>query len=213
MYQGIKSSIIRALGLGIENIHMQRCPWVTDAPDYIQYHDEHWGVCVYDARELFEKLCLDGQQAGLSWLTVLRKSACYRKSFANFDPNKLAKFTQDDIEACLQNKGLIRHRGKLTSIVTNARAFLAIEASGQDFSEFLWRFVDGKQKVNAWRDIKDVPTQTPESVAMSKALKKHGFRFVGPTICYAFMQAVGMVNDHLVDCWRYSACLEINRPE
>ena len=141
MYQGISWSIIRGVGLGIENIHMQRCPWVTDAPDYIQYHDEHWGVCVYDSRELFEKLCLDGQQAGLSWLTVLRKSDCYRKNFAGFDPSIIAKFTQADIETRLQNKGLIRHRGKLTAIVTNAQAFLELEAAGQDFLNFygvLW---------------------------------------------------------------------------
>ena len=177
-----------------------RCPWCGTQPDYIEYHDRVWGRPVTTRNELFEKLCLDGQQAGLSWLTILRKQGGYRAVFADFVPEALAEYTQADIERCLGDPRIVRNRSKAESIVGNARALLGMEAAGEDFVTFLWSFVGGEPVINEWHRMDEIPTETAESRAMSRALKKRGFRFVGPTICYAFMQAVGMVNDHLVGC-------------
>ncbi len=178
----------------------QRCPWCGDQPDYIEYHDDVWGRPVAGRNELFEKLCLDGQQAGLSWLTILRKQQGYRDAFADFMPETVAAFTDQDIEAKLGNPAIVRNRKKLEAIVGNARAVLAMEESGEDFAVFLWSFTGGRPLINAWQSQDQVPTESPESRAMSRALRHRGFRFVGPTICYAFMQAVGMINDHLLGC-------------
>lgn len=188
-----------------------RCPWCGTQPDYIEYHDRVWGRPVTARNELFEKLCLDGQQAGLSWLTILRKQAGYRAVFADFMPERLAGFTQTDIEHCLQDRRVVRNRRKAEAIVGNARALLAMEADGEDFSTFLWSFVGGAPIINEWHHMDEIPTETPESRAMSRALKKRGFRFVGPTICYAFMQAVGLVNDHLVTCPVRAETLALSR--
>ncbi|GLS84812.1 DNA-3-methyladenine glycosylase I [Paraferrimonas haliotis] len=186
---------------------MCRCSWVTKEPIYIEYHDKVWGRAVFDEYELFEKLCLDGQQAGLSWLTVLKKQESYRLAYDNFDPYKIALYDQEKVERLLNDKGIIRNRLKIESIIRNAKGFIAIKEQGLDFSEFLWGFVDGKQIVNQWSREEQLPTETEASRNMSKALKKLGFNFVGPTICYAFMQAVGMVNDHRVDCLAYQASI------
>ncbi|MCH4296526.1 DNA-3-methyladenine glycosylase I [Shewanella sp. 3B26] len=180
-----------------------RCAWVSDDAQYQQYHDEVWGRPVYDAKELFAKLCLDGQQAGLSWITILRKQASYEAAFADFEPAIIARFDEAKVEELLQNPGIVRNRAKVNSIIRNARAYLDYVDAGNDFSAFLWSFVGGVPKVNRFASISEVPAQTAESEAMSKALKKLGFNFVGPTICYAFMQAVGMVNDHTTDCHCY----------
>ena len=180
-----------------------RCPWVTQDPQYIAYHDTQWGRPVTDSRELFEKLCLDGQQAGLSWLTILKRSDGYRRAFANFDPQQIARFGAEDVERLRQDSGIIRNRLKIESIIKNARAYLAMEAEGIDFATFLWSFVGGKVQINHWQSVSEAPTSSPESDAMSKALKQRGFNFVGTTICYAFMQAVGMVNDHQTTCFRH----------
>ncbi|GGZ09099.1 DNA-3-methyladenine glycosylase I [Shewanella fodinae] len=182
----------------------QRCGWVSTDPLYQQYHDEVWGRPVFDGQQLFAKLCLDGQQAGLSWITILRKQANYESLFANFDPQLIATYDDSKVEELLQNPGIVRNRAKVNSIIQNARAYLKFTEQGNDFSEFLWSFVNGKPLVNQHVSLSDVPAQTAESEAMSKALKKLGFNFCGPTICYAFMQAVGMVNDHLVDCFCYA---------
>lgn len=187
--------------------NLTRCPWCGTAPDYVEYHDQVWGVPEYDSQQLFAKLCLDGQQAGLSWITVLRKQKAYEEAFFNFDPVKLSAIEGEDrkafIEKQMTNAGIIRNRLKIESIFRNADAFVSIENSGQDFSEYLWSFVGGSPIINEFKEMKDVPAETEASQAMSKALKKQGFNFVGPTICYAFMQAVGMVNDHLTSCFRY----------
>lgn len=178
-----------------------RCPWCGDAPDYIEYHDRVWGRPVTDRNELFEKLCLDGQQAGLSWLTILRKQTGYRQRFEAFQPEALADWGEQQIEAALSDTGIVRNRRKVEAIVDNARALLAMEREGgEDFSAFLWSFVNDRTLINEFRDVREIPDETAASRAMSRALKKRGFRFVGPTICYAFMQAVGMVNDHLLGC-------------
>ncbi|MFQ6372542.1 DNA-3-methyladenine glycosylase I [Shewanella sp. YIC-542] len=181
----------------------QRCGWVSDDPLYQQYHDEEWGRPVYDSQRLFAKLCLDGQQAGLSWLTVLRKQHNYEAFFAGFNPQVIAAYDDDKVEQLLQNPGIIRNRAKVKSIIQNARAYVRFTQQGNDFSEFLWGFVGGTPQQNHFTALAQVPAQTAESQAMSKALKKLGFNFCGPTICYAFMQAVGMVNDHLQDCCCY----------
>lgn len=188
-----------------------RCPWCGDQPDYIAYHDHVWGRPVTDRNELFGKLCLDGQQAGLSWLTILRKQPGYRALFADFIPERVARYSATDIDQCLRDRRIVRNRRKLEAIVENARALLAMEAAGEDFTFFLWSFVGGTPIINEWVQVRDIPAATPESRAMSEALKKRGFRFVGPTICYAFMQAVGMVNDHLVGCPVRGETLELSR--
>ena len=177
-----------------------RCPWVGEQPIYIDYHDKEWGKPKFDSQKLFEKICLEGQQAGLSWITVLKKRESYRAAFHQFDPKKIAKMTALDIDACMQNTGLIRHRAKLEAIVKNAKAYLTMEKCGENFSDFIWSFVNNKPIVNDVPDLRAVPAKTEASKALSKALKKRGFVFVGETTCYAFMQSMGLVDDHLNDC-------------
>lgn len=184
----------------------QRCPWCGDDPLYVHYHDTVWGRPEYDDLALFEKLCLDGQQAGLSWLTILRKQENYRAAYANFDPERIARFDDQDVARLMADPGIVRNRLKVHSIIRNARGFLALQDQGVGFSDFLWDFVGGEPIQNRWQAFEEVPVTTPESVAMSKALKKAGFNFVGPTIVYAFMQATGMVNDHLVYCPAHEEC-------
>lgn len=174
------------------------------------YHDEEWGVPLHDDRRLFEAIVLDGAQAGLSWLTVLRKRENYRQAFDHFDPVKVAAYGEKEIAVLLENAGIIRNRLKITSAIQNARSVLDIQAKYGSLDAFMWQFVDGKTTHNSWRTIQEIPASTPASDAMSKALKEHGFKFVGTTICYALMQAVGMVNDHLVDCFRYSDLTRYN---
>jgi len=174
---------------------------LADDPLYVAYHDEEWGVPVRDSRTLFELLNLEGAQAGLSWITILRKREGYRKAFAGWDVEAISQFRERDVERLLGDAGIVRHRGKIESVIGNARATLALDLP---LSELLWSFVGGEPMVNAWRASGDVPAQTPESSAMSKELKRRGFRFTGPTTCYAFMQAAGLVDDHTVDCFRAS---------
>ena len=182
-----------------KNAPLHRCGWVSSDPIYLAYHDNEWGVPELDSRALFAKLCLDGQQAGLSWLTILKKQQNFEQAFYQFDPEKIATMGPADVDRLMQNSGIIRNKLKIESVIKNAKGFLSIEAS-QPFSEFVWQFTDGRTVINAWDDFRQAPTSTDASKAMSKALKKRGFNFVGETICYAFMQAVGMVNDHLADC-------------
>ena len=181
----------------------KRCWWPGEDPIYIAYHDTEWGVPVHDDRTWFEFICLDGQQAGLSWITVLRKRDNYRKAFHNFDPLKVSRMRDSTIEKLLQDPGLIRNRLKLYSIPINARAFLAVQEEFGSFDDYIWRFVDGSPLDGGRRKLGDVPATSPESDAMSKDMKKRGFKFCGSTICYAFMQAAGLINDHLEDCFRY----------
>ena len=176
-----------------------RCTWPGEDPIYVDYHDTEWGVPEYDSRALWEKLILDGFQAGLSWITILKKRDNFRDAFAQFDPNIVATWGEAEVEALLQNKGIIRHRGKIEATISNAKAWQKIEAA-QGFDKFLWDYVDGKPLQPCFQSMSDVPTQTPLSVQISKDLKKAGFKFCGPTIVYAFMEAVGMVNDHIVPC-------------
>lgn len=178
-----------------------RCAWVGNDPLYIKYHDQEWGQPQYNSLKLFEKICLEGQQAGLSWITVLKKRDEYRRCFFNFDPQKVVNLTDQDVEKMLNNTGLIRHRLKLTAIIKNAQAYINMQKKGEDFAEFIWSFVDGKPIVNFYHTLQEVPTSTDISKQMSKALRKRGFTFVGETICYAFMQSMGLVNDHLLDCY------------
>lgn len=180
-----------------------RCDWCLGDPLYIRYHDEEWGVPERDSRRLFAKLILDGAQAGLSWLTILKKREGYYRAFSDFDPVKIASFDEAKVAELLLDPGIVRNRQKVSAAVDNARAYLEMESAGIDFSAFLWQFVDGEPRQNRWRTLRDLPPLTAESEAMSRELKQRGFRFVGPTICYAFMQAVGMVNDHLVECFRH----------
>src|SRR5262245_29999807 len=182
---------------------MNRCAWAGSDPLYVTYHDEEWGVPAHDDRHLFEMLILEGAQAGLSWITILRKRAAYRKAFANFDPAKAAKFDARKIEQLMRDEGIVRNRLKIEGAVRNARAFLDIRREAGSFDRYIWQFTGGTPIQNSRKTMKDVPPTTPESDAMSKDLKKRGFTFVGSTICYAFMQATGMVNDHTVDCFRY----------
>ena len=181
----------------------QRCPWAGTDPLYVAYHDTEWGRPVHDDRKLFEFLILEGAQAGLSWLTILRKRENYREAFDHFDPRKVATYDARNVEELLRNPGIIRKRRKVEVAVGNARAFLAVQKEFGSFDHYIWRFVGGHPVRNAWRSGEEIPASTPESVAMSKDLKRRGFGFVGPTVCYAFMQAVGMVNDHTVECFRY----------
>jgi DNA-3-methyladenine glycosylase I len=181
---------------------LTRCAWARD--DLARrYHDEEWGVPLHDDRRLFEFIVLEGAQAGLSWDTILRKRDNYREAFDNFDPILVARYDKRRVERLLKNPGIIRNRLKVASAIQNARAVLAVKEEFGALDKYLWRFVDGEPKRNTWKSMKEVPAETAEAAAMSKDLRKHGFNFVGPTICYAFMQAVGMVNDHLVDCFRY----------
>ena len=179
------------------------CPWCTGFDLYRQYHDEEWGVPLRDERALFELLILEGAQAGLSWSTVLKKREHYRRVFDGFQPEVIAGYDEVKVAALLADPGIIRNRAKVAATIQNAKAFLAIKESGQSFSDTLWQFVDNTPIQNHWVNMGEVPASTPQAVAMSKGLKKLGFKFVGPTICYAFMQAAGMVNDHLVSCPRH----------
>ena len=180
-----------------------RCPWGRRELD-IAYHDREWGVPLHDDRALFELLVLEGAQAGLSWSTILAKRDNYRRAFAGFDPETVARFSAKAVQRLLADPGIVRNRLKIEAAVGNARAFLELRQRGLTFDAFLWQHVDGRPLQNAWRQWKQVPARTTASDAMSRELKRIGFKFVGSTICYAFMQAVGMVNDHLVDCFRYS---------
>ena len=182
----------------------KRCGWVSDDPLYQEYHDREWGVPLHDDRRLFEMIILEGAQAGLSWITVLKKRENYRLAFDQFDAQKIARYDGRKKRALMNNAGIIRNRLKIDATIGNARSFLAIVEEHGSFSDYLWDFVDGRPIVNGWRKLSDVPVSTEKSDALSKALKSRGFKFVGTTICYSFMQAVGMVNDHLVGCYRHN---------
>ena len=186
-----------------------RCLWCGTDPLYQQYHDEEWGVPVRDDQRMFEFIILEGAQAGLSWITILRKRENYRAAFDNFDPEKIARYTPARIEKLLLNPGIVRNRLKVEAAVRNARAYLNIQEKQGSFSDYLWQFVDGEPVQNSWAGMKQVPASTAQSDQMSKALKKEGFKFVGSTICYAHMQATGMVNDHTVDCFRHQECRKL----
>jgi DNA-3-methyladenine glycosylase I len=187
-----------------------RCVWPGVDPLYLAYHDTEWGVPEYDSRALFEKLILDGFQAGLSWITILRKRDAFRAGFAQFEPEAMARFTEADVQRLLGDAGIIRHRGKIEGAIRSARAYLAI-SEREPFADFLWKHLDGRVTQNAFRAHEEVPTQTPVSVAMGKELKAAGFTFCGPTIVYAFMEACGLVNDHLTGCFRRQECAALAR--
>lgn len=181
-----------------------RCEWAGDDPSMLAYHDQEWGVPVHDDRTLFEFLLLEGAQAGLSWKTILDKRDNYRLAFDNFEPGVIALYDDDKVTELISNPGIVRNKLKITSSIKNAQKFLELQDEFGSFDAYIWDFVGGKPIRNAWRKLSEIPAETEESAAMSLDLKKRGFKFVGPTICYAFMQAVGMVNDHIVDCYRYS---------
>ncbi|HEI1891059.1 DNA-3-methyladenine glycosylase I [Escherichia coli] len=187
---------------------MERCGWVSQDPLYIAYHDNEWGVPETDSKKLFEMICLEGQQAGLSWITVLKKRENYRACFHQFDPVKVAAMQEEDVERLVQDAGIIRHRGKIQAIIGNARAYLQMEQNGEPFVDFVWSFVNHQPQVTQATTLNEIPTSTSASDALSKALKKRGFKFVGTTICYSFMQACGLVNDHVVGC----CCYPGNKP-
>ncbi len=189
----------------------RRCDWGTTSQLYIDYHDNEWGVPVHDDRTLFEFLILEGAQAGLSWETVLKKRENYRKAFSNFDPAKISRYGGKKIEALLGNKGIIRNRLKITSAINNAKRFLEVRKEFGSFDTFIWQFVDGNPITNRYKSTRELPATTEVSDAMSKALKERGFKFVGSTICYAHMQATGMVNDHVVGCYRYKEIKDIRQ--
>ena len=181
----------------------QRCEWGTSSVLYIEYHDLEWGVPVHDERLLFEFLILEGAQAGLSWSTILNKRKAYIQAFDNFEPTKVASYDDAKVQALLANTGIVRNRLKIQAAIQNARSFLEVRDQYGSFDTYIWQFVDGKPIQNSWKSLQEIPATTKESDAMSKELKKRGFTFVGSTICYAFMQAVGMVNDHTIDCFRW----------
>lgn len=186
-----------------------RCAWVNlNDPLYTQYHDEEWGVPVRDDSALFERICLEGAQAGLSWITILRKRENYRAAFDQFDPHKVACYDEAKIAELLDNHGIVRNRLKINAAIHNARCFLAVQEEAGSFADYLWGFVGGKTIHNQWRAHADIPTETEQSRRMSKDLSRRGFKFAGPTICYAMMQAVGMVNDHTLDCFRHRELIE-----
>ena len=185
---------------------LKRCPWPKQDPLYVAYHDEEWGVPEYDDRALYEKLILDGFQAGLSWITILRKRDNFRRAFDGFEPQKIARYAPKKVERLMQDAGIVRNRLKIEGTILSARAYLDAMEKGPGFSRLLWDFFDGKPKVNNFRSTKQIPAETPLSRQISKELAGRGFKFVGPTIVYAFMQAVGMVNDHLLGCFRYEPC-------
>jgi len=182
---------------------MRRCAWAGSDPLYLEYHDREWGVPLHDDRRLFEMLVLEGAQAGLSWITILRKRAAYRRAFDRFDPRKVAQYDARKVRALVADAGIVRNRMKIESAVANARAFLEVARQYGSFDAYIWQLAGGAPRQNAWRSLEQLPARTDESDAMSKDLRKRGFSFVGSTICYAFMQATGMVNDHVVDCFRY----------
>ena len=187
---------------------MERCGWVSQDPLYIAYHDNEWGVPETDSKKLFEMICLEGQPAGVSWITVLKKRENYRACFHQFDPVKVAAMQEEDVERLVQDAGIIRHRGKIQAIIGNARAYLQMEQNGEPFVDFVWSFVNHQPQVTQATTLSEIPTSTSASDALSKALKKRGFKFVGTTICYSFMQACGLVNDHVVGC----CCYPGNKP-
>ncbi len=188
-----------------------RCGWVNlNEPLYLHYHDQEWGIPCHDDQKLFEMLVLEGAQAGLSWITILKKRAAYRTAFDNFDPVKVARYDDTKIAELMANAAIIRNRLKINAAVQSAKSFLAVQQEFGSFDAYIWGFVGGSPKVNAWKLLREVPPQTVESQAMSKDLLKRGFKFVGPTICYAFMQATGMVNDHTVDCFRYTEIAKLS---
>ena len=194
--------------MGNQGNKIIRCPWLDlTKPDYVEYHDREWGVPVHDDRTIFEFLTLEGAQAGLSWYTVLRKRAAYRKAFANFDPEKVARYGKRQIESLLKNDGIIRNRAKILATINNAKKFLAVQKEFGSFDAYIWRFVGGNPVVHRLRTRKDYRATSPESDALSKDLKQRGFKFVGSTICYAHMQATGMVNDHVAGCLRRQAII------
>jgi DNA-3-methyladenine glycosylase I len=182
----------------------KRCNWADNDPLYQKYHDEEWGVPVHDDKKLFEMLILEGAQAGLSWITILRKRENFRKAFSNFDAKKIARYNQAKIDELLQDPGIIRNKLKINAAIINAKLFLEIQKEFGSFDKYIWQFINYEPIVNKWKSIKENPAQTKESDAMSKDLKKRGFKFVGSTICYAYMQAVGMANDHIVECFKHS---------
>ncbi|MCX6132760.1 MAG: DNA-3-methyladenine glycosylase I [Ignavibacteriales bacterium] len=183
---------------------LERCGWSTSDPLYQDYHDNEWGVPVHDDRKLFEMLILEGAQAGLSWITILKKREDYRKAFDKFDPSKIARYDARKKRQLLANAGIVRNRLKIDAAIGNAKAFLAVQKEFGAFDTYIWLFIGGRQKQNRWKSLKEIPPRTAESDAMSKDLKKRGFRFVGSTICYAFMQATGMVNDHITRCFKHN---------
>jgi DNA-3-methyladenine glycosylase I len=189
-----------------------RCPWPKQDPLYLAYHDQEWGVPEFDDRALYEKLVLDGFQAGLSWITILRKRGNFRRAFAGFEPEKIARYTPKKVERLMQDAGIVRNRMKIEGAVRSAQAWLAVMDKGPGFSKLLWDFVDGKPRVNRFRGMAQVPAETELSRKVSKDLARRGFKFCGPTIVYAFMQAVGMVNDHLVTCHRHAECAKLALP-
>ncbi len=193
-----------------QNSLVTRCEWSGSDPLYIQYHDEEWGVPLHDEQKLFEFLVLEGMQAGLSWITILRKRENFRKAFDNFDVNKVARYKERKIEALMQDAGIIRNRQKILATIDNARAFLAVQDEFGSFDKYIWSFVNGKPIRNEWKTLQQIPAKTPLSETISKDLIKRGFRFVGPTIVYAHLQATGVVQDHLVSCFRYK---ELKRAE
>lgn len=181
-----------------------RCEWAGTDPLYIEYHDNEWGVPVHDDRKLFEFLILEGAQAGLSWITVLKKRENFRKAFDNFNPEKISKYQSEKIKELLNNRGIIRNKLKIAAAVQNASAFLKVVEKYGNFNDYIWQFTDGRQIQNSWKNESEIPAETKKSKKMSKDLKEKGFKFIGPTICYAFMQATGMINDHVVHCFRYN---------
>lgn len=187
----------------VQKKDLVRCDWIGNDPLMLAYHDKEWGVPVHDDRRLFEFMVLEGAQAGLSWMTILRRREAYRKAFADFDPVRIARFDKRKIDSLVRNEGIIRNRLKIEGTVQNARAYLSLREKGVSLDEYMWKFVDGKPIVNHRKSISQIPASTPVSDAMSKEMKKAGFTFFGTTICYAHMQAVGMVNDHIVTCFRY----------
>jgi DNA-3-methyladenine glycosylase I len=192
---------------------LTRCPWPKLDPLYVAYHDDEWGVPELDDRALYEKLMLDGFQAGLSWITILRKRENFRRAFSEFQPDKIARYTPKKIERLMQDAGIVRNRAKIEGAVLSARAWLDVMDKGPGFARLLWDFVDGRPKINTYRSTKQIPAETAISQKMSKELARRGFKFCGPTIVYAFMQAVGMVNDHLVTCHRHAACARLAGPQ
>jgi len=188
-----------------------RCQWCGNDPLYVKYHDEEWGVPLHDDRKLFEFLVLEGAQAGLSWITILRKRENYRNAFNNFDPEKVAAYNDKKIDELLNNSGIVRNRLKINAAVENAKVFRKVQKEFGTFDKYIWRFVNNKPINNRWESVGEIPATSKESEIMSKDLKKLGFKFVGSTICYAFMQTIGMVNDHIIDCLRYSEIINIQR--
>ena len=205
MAPGVCKAMSASQDLRSESKDPPRCPWQSPFTDplMLTYHDREWGVPQHDDRLLFESLVLDGFQAGLSWTTILKKREAFRQAFDGFDPARVAQYDEQKTKQLLADPGIVRNRAKISATIQNARALLTIQAEQGSFDAYIWSFVGGQPKVNSWRTLGEFPAKTPESEALSKDLKRRGFRFVGPTICYAFMQAVGLVNDHTVECFRY----------